>query len=202
MTRTPDFRELIGDDLPPEECARLERVHDLLVAAGPPPELPPALAEPEQPRADPVFLPRRRAGAVLALAAALAALAFFGGYLAGYHKGESGFTKTRELTMHGTSKAPAARATLLVGHRDSSNNWPLRVSVSGLKPLPKRGYYEMFLSRNGKPFAPCGSFNVHRGTTEVYLNAPYTLKRTDGWVVTVHLPGQPHSDPGPVLLRT
>ena len=31
----PDFRELVGDDLPAEERARLQRVHDQLVAAGP-----------------------------------------------------------------------------------------------------------------------------------------------------------------------
>ena len=46
MTDRPDFRELVGD-LPDEERARLERVHDLLIAAGPPPELPPALVEPD-----------------------------------------------------------------------------------------------------------------------------------------------------------
>ena len=44
MSDRPTFDELAGgDDLSPEEAARLERVHDLLVAAGPPPELPPHL---------------------------------------------------------------------------------------------------------------------------------------------------------------
>ena len=59
MTDRPDFRELVGD-LPDEERARLERVHDLLIAAGPPPELPPALVEPDlDPREENVeFLPR------------------------------------------------------------------------------------------------------------------------------------------------
>ena len=51
MSDRPTFDELAGgDDLSPEEAARLERVHDLLVAAGPPAELPPHLLEP-QPRA-------------------------------------------------------------------------------------------------------------------------------------------------------
>ena len=41
--RPPSFDELAGgDDLSPEEAARLERVHNLLIEAGPPPELPPA----------------------------------------------------------------------------------------------------------------------------------------------------------------
>jgi len=34
----PDFDELVGSDLEPSERARLERVHELLVAAGPPPD--------------------------------------------------------------------------------------------------------------------------------------------------------------------
>ena len=46
MTGKPDFRDLVGEDLTPEERDRLEHVHELLIAAGPPPELPPALAEP------------------------------------------------------------------------------------------------------------------------------------------------------------
>ena len=45
MTVPPDFRDLIDDDISAEERARLERVHELLVEAGPPPELPPSLAE-------------------------------------------------------------------------------------------------------------------------------------------------------------
>ena len=45
----PDFDELVGE-LEPEEEARLRHVHELLVAAGPPPELPPALLE--APRSD------------------------------------------------------------------------------------------------------------------------------------------------------
>ena len=36
---TPDFDELVGTDLEPGERARLERVHELLIAAGPPPDL-------------------------------------------------------------------------------------------------------------------------------------------------------------------
>ena len=56
--------------------------------------------------------------------------------------------------------------------------------VRGLKPLPKGGYYELFLTRNGKLGPACGTFRVHDGTTEVPLNAPYRLKRFNGWVVT------------------
>src|SRR5947207_1389298 len=44
MTKAPEFRELVGDEGTPEELERLRRVHELLVAAGPPPELPQSLA--------------------------------------------------------------------------------------------------------------------------------------------------------------
>ena len=43
--RTPDFLDLVGDEGTPEELERLRRAHDLLIAAGPPPELSPRLAE-------------------------------------------------------------------------------------------------------------------------------------------------------------
>jgi hypothetical protein len=37
VNRDPDFRDLVGDDLEPEEEARLRRVHDILLVVGPPP---------------------------------------------------------------------------------------------------------------------------------------------------------------------
>src|SRR2546430_14114390 len=87
MPDPPDFRDLVGAGLTPEERERLERVHDLLVEAGPPPELPPALIDPSRQLDAPVVqLPRRRIGAVIALAAALALAAFLGGYLAGQNE--------------------------------------------------------------------------------------------------------------------
>ena len=45
MSDTPNFRDLVGEGLPPAEQERLERVHEMLIAAGPPPELPPELEE-------------------------------------------------------------------------------------------------------------------------------------------------------------
>src|SRR4051794_41943180 len=73
----PDFEDLVGTDLEPEERDRLRRAHDLLIAAGPPPELPPALADPMGPPEAEVipFWNRRRNAALAVLAAAGAALA-------------------------------------------------------------------------------------------------------------------------------
>lgn len=201
MNREPDFNELAGgDDLSPEEAARLERVHDLLVAAGPPPELPPRLADPEPaPREDsPVaFLPRRRAGLALALAAALALVTFVGGFVAGQHRGKP-FATRATVPMHGTAIASNASAVIRVGEDDSSGNWPLKVVVHGLKPLPKGQYYEMYLTRHGKAVATCGTFRLANGDS-VQLNAPYNLRSYSGWVVTREGRGlKTH----PVVLRT
>jgi hypothetical protein len=182
VTRRPDFDELVGNDLSAEERARLERVHELLVTAGPPPELTPTLADPANAEPEsPVMLPRRRAGAILALAATIALLAFLGGFVAG-QRGE-GFSPVRSLPMHGTGLAKNASATIDVGKLDAAGNWPLRVVVRGLKPLP-HGYYEMWLTKNGKPVAPCGAFDVGTGESKVRLNVPYDLRGYDGWVVT------------------
>jgi hypothetical protein len=198
MKREPDFRDLVGDDLSPEERARLERVHDLLIQAGPPPELTPALADPDTAEPEmPIQLPRRRAGALLALAATIALLAFLGGFLAG-QRGPR-FSVERSLPMHGTGLAQNASATLDLGKLDQSGNWPLRVVVRGLKPLPKHGYYEMWLTKHGKPVATCGTFDVGPGESTVRLNAPYDLRRYDGWVVTREVP---HSGTHPVVLTT
>jgi hypothetical protein len=197
--RPPDFRELVGEDLPEEERARLERVHDLLVAAGPPPELPPSLAEPttEGPGAVVPFLPRRRIGAAIGLAAAVGLVAFVGGFIAG-RTGDQ-FTKTFEVPMRGTTLAPGASATIQVGKLDESGNWPLKVMVRGLKPLPKGSFYEMYLSRKSRPVATCGTFTITRPTATVRLNAPYNLRTYDGWIVTRQTEaGGSH----PVVLRT
>ena len=45
MMRGPDFDELAGE-VPAEERERLLRVHEMLVQAGPPPEIPPELEGP------------------------------------------------------------------------------------------------------------------------------------------------------------
>jgi hypothetical protein len=202
VTGPPEFRDLVGDDVAAEEQARLERVHDLLVEAGPPPELPPSLVEAphrgaEQP---PSWLPRRRLGAALSLAAAIALVAFLGGYVAGF-KHNSTFNTTRHVSMHGTAAAPkAARAEIKLGAADAVGNWPMLVTVRGLPRLSGRAYYELFLTRNGKPIAPCGGFNVKPGTTTLDFTVPYSLKRFDGWVVIRVAPGE--RDRGPVLLTT
>jgi hypothetical protein len=198
MTVPPDFRDLLGDDLPPEERARLERVHDLLVEAGPPPELPPSLVDtPERAEEAPTWLPRRRVGAALSLAAAIALFAFLGGYVLGFSHND--FSATREVSMHGTSQAPGARGLIKLGEQDEAGNWPMLVTVKGLRRLPASGYYELFLMHEGKSLK-CGIFNVKAGTTTIKFTVPYTFEQEDVWIVTQWRRGE--QEPGPPLLST
>ncbi|HYI75320.1 MAG TPA: hypothetical protein VEW90_08610 [Gaiellaceae bacterium] len=170
----PDFDDLVDGDLEPGERARLERVHELLIAAGPPPESPPA---------SPVgaLRPRRR-GALLALAAALAVAAFaLGAVLSG---GSDGRTLDFTETMSGTAAATEARASLAIYDIDAAGNWPMELEVSGLSPAASGRRFELWLTRGGELGALCGSFLTNeRGNASVPLNAPYRFSEFDGWVI-------------------
>jgi hypothetical protein len=100
--------------------------------------------------------------------------------------------------MHGTAIASNASAVIQIGNEDSNGNWPLRVVVHGLKPLPQGQYYEMYLTRNGKVVATCGTFRLTSGDG-VRLNAPYDLRSYSGWIVTRQGRGVATH---PVILRT
>lgn len=161
MSDAPDFRDLIGEDLPPEERERLERVHEMLIAAGPPPELPPELEEAPDGRSGatrevvPTGLPRRRVGAALALAAAIALIAFLGGYIAGHSK-SGAFESIRTVKLANAE----ASAVVKFGPRDKNGNTPMLLQVQGLKHLPENDYYTLYMTKGGKPIVVCGSFNV------------------------------------------
>jgi hypothetical protein len=199
-----DFRDLIGsDDLSPEEEARLRRVHDLLVQVGPPPDLPPSLERPPERREADILqfplLPRRRWAVAAVAAATLAVLAFGGGYLVGHGKSKpAAFATERVVSMHGRN----ANAVLYLSHRDSVGNWPMQMEVTGLAAQrAPSAYYELWLTRNGKPSAPCGQFRVHGKTTTLRFSVPWSFRGIDGWVVTAQSGGADRG-PGPVVLRT
>jgi hypothetical protein len=173
-----ELDDLVGGD------ARLRRVHEALVAAGPPAELPPELATPPGRRERPAvrLMPRRRLGAALVLAAALALAGFGGGYLLGA-RGEEAFPTDFVLVMHGTDRAPNAAASLAVGELDEAGNWPMKMTVQGLPALAEGARYELLLTKSSELAVSCGTFAVD-GRTLVFLNAPYRLRDYDGWVVT------------------
>jgi hypothetical protein len=202
MTRTPDFEDLVGVDVGREERERLARVHELLVVAGPPPELPPELELGPTLGLTLAGRASHRRGyrrvALLAAAFMVLLLAFLAGYIAA-NSGSAGGGRT--LRLAGTAQAPHALAALHVDPRDTAGNWPMTISVTGLPKLPKRSYYEVFLTRNGKIYAPCGGFIVKSasGAVSVELNAPYDLRSGDAWVVTKQLAGS-HTA-GPIVLK-
>ena len=192
--RTPDFSELVGDEVSPEERARLEDVHRKMVTAGPLPELPLALQKPppvddrHDASAAFAFLPRK-GGRILTLAAGFALLALIIGFVIGNHRG--GFSTDFTVSMRGTAEAPGAVGVLHVGKIDSVGNWPLEFQVSGLKQLPRGQWYTLYLTQKKKPAESCGTFRVHAGTTTVRMNAPYDFGDYDGWIVTTGKHGPP-----------
>jgi hypothetical protein len=196
-----DAFDELTEDLSPAERERLRHAHDLLVAAGPMPELPPELEQPMKPPAADIipYFPRRRYAAGTVAAAAMIAAAFGGGYLVG-HRDRGTFVATEKVRMHATTAAPDALASIQIGTRDGNGNWPMLVKVSNLRELPPRGYYTLWLTRNGKPLAPCGTFRAHGPSTEVTFTVAYSLKRFDGWVVTEQPPGV--HEPGRAVLTT
>jgi hypothetical protein len=181
-----DFHDLVGDGLTPEEEARLRRVHELLIEAGPPPELPPALARLDPPEAEiKVYphLPGRRWAAAALVAAAVAAIAFGGGYLWG-DRGDGGFATEHLVAMRPPSGEGLARASIAVGPVDTAGNWPILFRSTNLPEQPKGRHYDLWLTQKDGPRVLCGSFRVNGKTTNVKMNVPYRLVQGVGWIVT------------------
>jgi hypothetical protein len=175
----PNFDDLVDETLDPVERERLARVHELLIAAGPPPELPPHLAmAPPEPKATVIPIHRGRWRTAGLAAAAALLIAFGAGWLFGAHRGALDVQRT--VTMTGAGGAHASLAVLQV---DEAGNWPMRMTVSGLPTLGHGRTYTLWLTKKGQLQSPCGTFTVRKGTTTVRLNAPYRLKEYSGWVV-------------------
>ena len=203
MSRPPDFRELVGDEGTPEELEKLRRAHELLIAAGPPPELSPRLAEPPRaPGQERRRAHRWRTRVAFGLATAVAGAAFGVGYLVANH-GPAEFLDSRSLEMHGVGQLAAAHASLAVGEHDAAGNYPLEMTVRGLPRAPDGGWYELLLSKHGRPTLSCGTFATAGQRVTVRLSVPYELTDFptlfDGWVVTLHVPDQKHV---PVVMTT
>jgi len=206
VNRKPTLDELIGADATGAERQRLQHVHELLLEAGPPPELSPELEQ--GPTLHTTMGKRRRGrvkqrGMVLLAAAILVFFVFVGGYVANNNSGGKSTTPTAfKLALTGTKLAPNAEGTLEVWN-SSNGNWPMTLTAEGLPKLPPHTYYEVYLVRHGKPWGSCGTFRVTSSNTSdavrVTLTAPYSLKKGDSWVVT--RPGSNGNEPGPTVLK-
>jgi len=195
MTRPPEFRDLVGDDLSPAERERLERVHELLVAAGPPPELPLELAEPPRRSGTLVELAQHRLRTGLVLAAALVLTTFGVGYFLGARADDS--ESAARFTLEKTAVLGTVgerRAVVRIGERDHNGNRQMLVTVEGLDRLTGGDYYTLFMTREGKPTVVCGTFNVKdEGATTVRFNVAYDLAGFDG-LLLARWEGETHAN--------
>jgi hypothetical protein len=192
------FDELIGTEPAGAARERLREVHELLVHAGPPPEITPELA------AGPTlgmtlsrarsFSRRRRSMILTAIAATLVAAVIGFGLSSPGHG-----NRYPVLSLRGTSLAPAASGTLDVLPPKGTKP-RLKLEVKGLPSLKEA--YVVYLVRNGRPIAPCGSFTVSNQNREVtkVLVSPYRLQSSDTWIVTTPSPDDGET-PGSTVLQ-
>jgi hypothetical protein len=191
---SPDFRDLVGDELTPEERVELERVDRLLRAVpAPPAEVPTSLTRAvDRIGAANRFWTPRRIALVAAVCAALAAASFGVGRWTGIGDPEY----AAAVALQPTDNARGASGVLKLGERDdATGNWDLELDVSGLPQLSGDEYYVLWLAKDGEYAATCGTFNVGDGKTTVKMSASYRLSEYDEWVVSRH------GDDTPWLLR-
>ncbi|HXY86209.1 MAG TPA: hypothetical protein VEH52_12080 [Gaiellaceae bacterium] len=204
----PSFDDLVGRDVPPAERERLRNAHELLLQAGPPPELSPELEQvpwPEEALA-PLGLyreRRQRQQKPWLLIATAAAAAILIGFVVGHSTSNTtsaSFAVVHTVNMHGTARAPRALASIDLGKAGADGNWPMLITVTNLAPVKGGGYYALWLSRHGRRIALCGSFNTKTGAkTEVKMSAAYSLKGIDGWIVMREPPASSRSAPQLVM---
>ena len=172
------FDELIDAEPAGAERERLRNVHELLLEAGPPPELTPELSS--GPTLD-MTLGRvrrmtssRRRMLNPPLAAALIAL------IIGINVTGSG-QEIVAIPLQGTVAAPHAKGALNVLPAEAHTQ-PMVVDVQGLD----RGLYAVYLVHKGRAWEKCGTFTVTNpaGQRPTTINSPYLAKGGDQWVVT------------------
>jgi hypothetical protein len=184
-----EFRDLVGDDLSPEERAELERVDVLLRSVpAPPAEVPPSLTRAvDRIGAQGRFWTPRRIALVAAVSVALAAVSFGVGRWSGLGAPEY----ARAVPLQPTEDAREARGVIKMGGRDEeSGNWTLELEVSGLPKLTGGDYYVLWLAKDGEYAATCGGFNVGPDETKVRMTVSYRLSDYDAWVISRHGGGE------------
>ena len=201
---TADFDQMVDlTGVSPEDRARMLRVHELLVSAGPPADLPSELADApsEVGGAQVIAFPRRRrTAAAISIAAAVAVACFSGGYLLANQAHHS--SSLHAIRVVGMSGEQNSLASLRVGAADANGNWPVQLTVQGLPPLHGTdSHYLLMLTQNGKPTWVCGMFKVGKdGATTVTFSVPYRITGQTKWAVTEMTDGLKF--PGHVVMTT
>jgi hypothetical protein len=186
----PDLRDLLGDDVPDDERARLEAVDALLRSVpAPPARVPPAvesrvLAVAAEPRHR-AIRPRALAGTLLAAAAVVVAVVVAVAVLG---RG-GGLDAAESVALAPAAGAPAGPSGVVrLGEPDEQGNGPLELTVSGLARAAA-GHYELGLIPPGGAMFTCGWFEAGPDTTVVRMSVPYEATKGSTWVVTVHADG-------------
>ena len=132
----PDFDDLSATDIEPGERARLERVHELLVAAGPPPELSPTRLgrAPATPTARRPARDRCRARGRRIRAGRRP-------------RGQRPQRRLRGADGRARRRRPSASASLTVFELDDAGNWPMELTVAGLTPRAGDRPFQLWLTR-------------------------------------------------------
>ena len=201
---TADFEELVDlTGVSPEDRARMLRMHELLLSAGPPADLPSELADApsEVGGAQVIEFPRRRrTAAAISIAAAVAVACFTGGYFIANQAHSS--SSLHAVRVVGLSGEQNSLASLRVGAADANGNWPVQLTVQGLPPLHGTdSHYLLMLTQNGKPTWVCGMFKVGKdGATTVTFSVPYRITGQTRWAVTEMTHGLKF--PGHVVMTT
>jgi hypothetical protein len=201
---TADFDQMVDlTGVSPEDRARMLRMHELLVSAGPPADLPSELADAPSDvgGAQVIAFPRRRrTAAAISIAAAVAVACFSGGYVLANQAHHS--SSLHAIRVVGLSGEQNSLASLRVGAADANGNWPVQLTVQGLPPLHGAdSHYLLMLTQNGKPTWVCGMFKVGKdGATTVAFSVPYRITGQTKWAVTEMANGLKF--PGHVVMTT
>ena len=206
---TTDFDQMVDlTGVSPEDRARMLRMHELLVSAGPPADLPSELATPldvtspaDGGGAEVIAFPRRRrTAAAISIAAAVAVACFSGGYVLANQAHHS--SSLHAIRVVGLSGEQNSLASLKVGAADPNGNWPMQLTVKGLPELHGTdSHYLLMLTHNGKPTWVCGMFKVGEdGATTVAFSVPYRITGQTKWAVTEMTDGLKF--PGHVVMTT
>ena len=186
------MRELVGDDVPEEELAALERADALLRSVpAPPAEIPSSLTRSVLAATPTPIWTRRRVAVAVGLAAALAALSLGLGTWLG---GGSEFDARASVPLQPTAEANGASGLIRLGAPDADGNWTIELQTEGLPRLPKGWYYALWLTKGGEYAGTCGTFRAGPGEATVRMNASYLLREYDSWVVSAVDPEHPQTD--------